>query len=182
MCAVPVAVPTGRYDVTLSIDLSPIFGVVTAKKTLDITRPGPDALDKRITELASEDKQVRQTALFDLMYFPKDGEKIFAALLPLLDDPDSQFRGCVIQVMSRFAPQAVKHLDRFIEICLDPERDLQERGSAAWFLAQHAPAGEKVEKCLATLAETKDPKEKRWFEWSITTYRKRTAEMKPAEK
>lgn len=182
MCAVPVAVPTGNYEVTCVIDLNPFFGVVTKKATLDLVAPGPEGVDQRLKELSSEDKDVRRTALFDLMYFPKSKEKVFAALLPLLDDPDGGFRAMVISVMSSFPHQAMKHVDRFIEIALDEKRDVSERGSAAWFLAQSAPASEKVEKCLAKLAESEDPKEKQYFQWQIRNYRNRTRAPKTAPK
>jgi hypothetical protein len=171
---VPVAVPTGRYDVLCVIDLNPFFGVLTKKASIELVAPGPEGVDQRLEELKSEDKMIRQTALFDLMWFTKSKEKVFAALLPLLDDPDSDFRGMVISVMSSFPHQAVKHVDRFIEIAGDAERGLSERSSAAWFLAQQAPKSEKVEKCLTKLAESKDPKEKQYFQWPLQNYRDRT--------
>lgn len=179
MCAVPVAVPTGRYEVTCVIDLNPFFGVVSKKTTIDLVAPGPEAVDKRLEELKSEDKEVRRTALFDLMWFPKAREKIFPVLLELLDDPDGEFRGMVISVMGRFPHQAAKHTDRFIEIALDEKRGVSERGSAAWFLAQYAPASEEVEKCLVKLSESEDPKEKQYFSWPIQNYRSRTRNTAP---
>jgi hypothetical protein len=182
MCAVPVAVPTGKYDVTCVIDLNPLFGVVTKKTTVELVSPGPEAVDKRLEELKSEDKEVRQTALFDLIWFPEAKERIFPELLKLLDDPDGRFRGMVISVMGRFPHEAAKHVDRFIEIALDEKRDVSERGSAAWFLAQYAPASETVEKCLEKLSESKDPKEKQYFQWPIQNYRNRVRNTKTAPK
>ncbi|MEN8150891.1 MAG: hypothetical protein ABFS86_13800, partial [Planctomycetota bacterium] len=39
--------------------------------------------------------------------------------------------------------------------------------------AQHAPESEKVEKCLAALAECDDPKMKGQFDWPVKVYRQR---------
>jgi hypothetical protein len=171
--ATAVAVPTGTYDVALSVDLSPVFEPLAAKKRVEIVQPGPNALDRRLKEIATEEGMARIEALRDLRFFPDQGERIVAALLPLLDDPDLPIRSEALSVITGFPEQALKHLDRFLALAADETREIHERGWAARFLAWHAPIEKRVEDCLAKLAESSDPRTELWFRPPLQRYRQR---------
>ena len=77
----PVAEPSGEYEVDLSVDLSAVYSNLTDRQTLTITQPPADILDRRLAEVKSEDVNTRRAAVSDLAFFAKDGDRVFPALV-----------------------------------------------------------------------------------------------------
>ena len=167
-----MAVPTGEYEMTASVDLTPLFGVIEHKTTVTITRPPENALDVRLEQLNSEDANVRQRALYDLRYFPKEGNRIVPRLVEILESDDANLRSAAISVFNAFLKEAAAHLDLLVGIATG-EGSVNERGGAAYLVARVAPKDEKYEKVLTDGVESSEGYMKRRFEGALSYYRRR---------
>jgi hypothetical protein len=170
---VPVAVPTGSYEVTARVDLTPLFGVVETTRTVELTRPPADVLDRRLAELSAEKEAVRRTAAYQLRYFPDDGERIVPALLTRLEDEESSVRLAALSVLGSFGDEAAEHVDRYLAI-LESGKTSYEKASAANLLGRVAPASETVERALRAAAASEDPTVERRAEYALKAYLTRT--------
>ena len=112
----PVAEPSGEYLVHCTLDLSPHFGKLETKNTITLTRPPKNILDLRLAELKSGDKEVRLSAATDLYYFTDHGDRVFPALISLLEDPDEDLRQEALYAMGGFPDQIRDHMDLYIKI------------------------------------------------------------------
>jgi HEAT repeat protein len=176
---VPVAVPTGSYELHASLDLSPVFGVVEHTETLTVDRPPADVLDQRLGELASEDANARRKAVYDLRYFPEDGERVVPAVVKCLSDLEESVRLAALSVLAAFPGEAAEHTDVFLGIlCGTESASKYERGSAAYLLGRVAPASEEVEKALREAAASEDETVNRRAEYALRTYLSRTGNAK----
>ena len=174
-----MAVPSGEYELTASVDLSPVFGVLTKKTTVTVARPRDDILDVRLKELASGDPSEVRRAIYDLRYFPKDGERIVPALVSVLEGKDANLRQAAISVFGSFPKGAAEHLDLILSIATDTEGGYA-RGRAAYLLARFAPQDEKYEKALTDGVKSSEGSLKRQFESALDQYRRRHNQDKPA--
>jgi hypothetical protein len=139
--------------VTCTLDLSPAYGKIEEKKTVSITRPSPDILDRRLEELKSKNAGTRRTAAMDLSYFPEEEKRVFPALVACLDDADEGVRMNVLNSMGSYGNQIKQHASVLIEL-LENGKELEYcRGRAAYLLGMHAPVSEEVEKALTSAAE-----------------------------
>jgi HEAT repeat protein len=174
---VPVAVPTGSYELRASLDLSPVLGVIEHAETLIVTRPPADILDRRLEELSSENGSVRRTAVYDLRYFPEDGERIVPFLLNCLKDREGSVRLAALSVLTAFPKEAAEHVDVYLAILGGGDAVVKyERASAAYLLGRVAPKSEEVEKALRNAATSDDETVKRSAEYALRTYLARTGD------
>ena len=174
-----MAVPSGEYELTASVDLSPIFGVLTKKTSVTVARPRDDILDVRLKELTGEDVNARRKALYDLRYFPKQGAKIVPALVQVLTGDDANLRPAALSVLGAFPKEAAGHLDLILSITTGEGND-SERGGAAYLLARIAPKDGKYEKALTDGVKSSEGNLKRRFESALGLYRRRHNPQKPA--
>ncbi len=166
--------PTGRYDLEASLDLSPVYGKLDHVTTVDITVPSEAVLAERLEQLKSEDVNVRRGALIDLRYFRQDGDKVFPALLECLSDTESVIRMVALSVMMAYPKQATEHVDTFIAIVEGgPEVSVSERSNAIYILARYVPPSEMITEVLEKAWENADESFKPRMQSAIEQYRKR---------
>jgi len=174
-----VAVPSGEYELTASVDLSPLFGVLSKKTSVTVARPRDDILDVRLEELAGADANLRRRALYDLRYFPKQGDRVVPALVAILEGDDASLRPAAIGVLGAFPKEAAGHLDLILSITTGKGSE-SERGGAAYLLARIAPKDDRYEKALTDGVESSEGYPKRQFEGALGLYRRRHNPEKPA--
>jgi hypothetical protein len=63
ICHVLAAVPAGEYEVTFSLDLSPLFENFDLSEIVRLSPPPPDAIDRQIENLSSDDPEARRRAV-----------------------------------------------------------------------------------------------------------------------
>jgi len=151
---VPVAEPSGEYEIACSVDLSPVFGKIENKTTVTITQPPADILDRRLKELESDDVDTGVKAARDLSYFEKDGARVFPALLAHLDDPDESIRMSVFSAMTRYTDQIKDHVDIFLEILGNKEESDYFRQMSASCVSYYAALSADVEEALKQALES----------------------------
>ncbi|MEN8151581.1 MAG: HEAT repeat domain-containing protein [Planctomycetota bacterium] len=173
-----MAVPTGEYDLVASVDLSPLFGVLETESKVSLTRPGAEVLDQRLKELASDDPNVRRRALYDLRYFPKEGERIVPELVKALSDGDEHVRGAALSVFYAFPDAAREQVDLVLGIVTGDGSE-SERGRAAYFVARFAPEDPKVEKALIDAVESAEGPVKRRLQGALDYYRRMHPKKEP---
>jgi len=175
-----VAVPTGDYDLIASVDLSPVFGVLTYEGTVSVRRPGADVLGQRLRELAGDDAKARRRALLDLRYFPDHGDRVVPALIGVLEGDDENLKYLALSVLGSYPKEVAGHLDLILGIATGKGKD-NERGGAAYLLARVAPKKEEYEKALAEGVESSEGYMKRRFESALKLYRRRHPPPGPRE-
>lgn len=174
--------PAGQYDLEASIDLSPVLGKIVQLGTVDLVIPSEKILEERLTQLTSEDVNVRRAALIDLRNFREDGEAVFPKLMVCLDDEDSNIRMLTLSVMMAYPTQAAEHVDTFIEILLGDESvGLSEKSNAASLLAYYVPVSEKVGAALEKAYAAADDNLKLRMKRAVERYRQRAAPPAPKE-
>jgi HEAT repeat protein len=174
---VPVAEPSGEYQVRCSVDLSPAYGKIEGKKTVTITRPPEDILERRLEELASEDASVRRIAAMDLSFFPKNGKRVFPALLACLDEADESVRMNAIIAMNSFGDQIKRHSAILIKMLRNEKEQVYCRSRIAYYLGRHAPVSEEVEQALkAAAASVKGSNYEQSFTYALERYKHRVQE------
>jgi len=146
-----VAVPSGKYELSASVDLSPLFGVIASTQTVDVKVPGPEVLDEHLKDLESEDANVRVQAIYKLRYFKPDAERVVAALASALEDPEEGVRAAAMSVFNSYPEHAKKHLDVFVKLLSTGGN--RQRYTACSLLARVAPWDEKI---LAAMKAAKE--------------------------
>lgn len=144
----PVAEPSGEYEVLCLVDLSPIYGEIKQKTVLNIIRPPKDILEIRLKELESKDKSIQQRAAYDLAHFPEQGERVFQALLSHLNDPDEDLQTAVFSSMGNYKEQVKNHLALYLKILKDEKASEYFRSSSASNISLYAPIDPKTEQAL----------------------------------
>ena len=167
-----MAVPTGEYDLTASVDLTPLFGVIEKKTTVSVTRPGKNVLDEQLKKLDGGEPNARVRALYDLRYFPKEGARIVPVLVKILKGEDASLRGAAISVLGAFPAEMAEHLDLVISIIAGDGSE-SERSNAAYLLARVAPKDERCEKALLDAASSSEGTMKPRFDGALNNYRRR---------
>jgi HEAT repeat protein len=170
-----MAVPSGRYELTASVDLSPVFGILEHNATVDVVIPGPDAINDHLKSLASEDKNVRRTALIALRYFKEDAERVVPALLTCVKDPELNIRTIALSVLMSFQTQAKEHLDVFMKILSGgKDVDFSEKSMAVQALCRLAPSSDEVDAAMVKALAESPENYKALFESQLKRYRQRT--------
>ena len=167
-----VAVPTGEYAVECSLDLTPLFDVVRHTETVEVVLPGPNLLDERLSQLDSEDGNVRYRAVLDLRYFTTEGARVVPALLQSLKDPEMRVRNVALTAFYRFPKEAAEHIDVFLGI-LQGNVSIGEKANAAYVLGRFAPVDAKYEKALVSAKAAAEDNYKPRFSSALTAYRRR---------
>ena len=176
----PVAVPTGHYDLEVSLDLSPVLGKYDSIATVDLVVPTERVLDDRLAQLESDDVIVRRSALIDLRYFREDGDRVFPKLLARLADEDSNIRMLALSVMMAYPAHTAEHADTFIAILHGDESvSVSEKSNAAMLLSRYIPPSEKVGAALEKAYAEADDNLKMRLKYSIDHYRQRVAAIQP---
>ena len=168
----PVAVPTGRYEIEATVDLSPLFGTIEHHGTVDVVVPSEKVLADRLAQLESEDVNQRRAALLDLRYFREDAEKVVPAIIKCFDDEEETIRMYALSAMSAYPAQAPTYVDRYFEI-LAGEDGVSVRGYAAYLLGRFAPVSDRAEQALLAALEGAEANLKSRVESALTTYRRR---------
>ncbi len=168
-----MAVPSGSYDLTASLDLSPVFGIIASSQPVEVTVPGPEVLDEHLKKLESEDANVRMRTIYDLRYFREDAERVVPVLLARLQDRDETVRGAALSVFISYPTGAEKNVSVFLPFLADGTD--REKLTAFQLVARNAPAGEEflaaLEKALAEAPENY----KYTYKSNLDRYRARTA-------
>lgn len=176
----PVAVPTGHYDLEVSLDLNPILGKIEHVATVDVVVPSEKILEERLAQLDSADVNVRRTALIDLRNFREDGDTVFPKLLAQLSDEEASIRMLALSVMMAYPKHTAEHADTFIEILLGDESvSVSEKSNAAMLLSRYVPPSEKVGAALEKAYAGADQNLKTRLQYSIDNYRQRVATTQP---
>jgi HEAT repeat protein len=171
---VPVAEPSGEYDLLCSVDLSPLYGKIEEKKSVAITQPPADILDRRLAELESEDVGVRSTAASDLAYFEGEGERVFPALLTCLDDPEEDVAQSALYSLYYYPVQIKAHTEYFLKLLCDMEKPQRFQERAAYYLGRYGDASAKVEKALEEAVKANEnPSSSRRLEYALNNCRQR---------
>jgi len=172
---VPVAEPSGEYSVNCSIDLSPLYGKIEERKSVAITQPPADILERRLAELDSKEANERIAAARDLAYFEGQGERAFPALLTCLEDPVESVATSALYSMNSYSDQIAKHHDVFLQMLRNQKTLPRFRDRAAYYLGRFAPADSA--EVLEALEEAKklldDLTKGRMIEYGLTQFRKR---------
>lgn len=168
----PVAVPTGNYEIEASVDLSPLFGKIEHFGAVDVVLPSEKILNDRLAQLESEDVNQRRMALIDLRYFREDAEKVVPALVACLDDGEEVIRMVALSVLMAYPEQAAAHVERFYSM-LESEDGVSVRGNAAYLISRVAPVSDRAEQALMNALESADENLKSRIESALTTYRRR---------
>jgi hypothetical protein len=172
-----VEVPSGTYDLEVSVDLSPVFGVIEHKDKVVVEQPGADVLEQRLKELASEDANVRRQAVLDLRYFKEDAARVVPALLGRLEDPDASNVRMVLSVLMAYPEEAGGSATTFLRFLKSD--DVSMRSMAAQLLGRVAPRSEEIEKALEAALAAAPENMKPAFEYGLSTYRRRHAPAEP---
>ena len=178
----PVAVPTGHYDLEASVDLHPVFGKFEQLGTIDFVTPSERILEDRLAQLEADSVNARRAALIDLRYFREDGEKVFPKLMACLNDEDAGIRMIALSVMMAYPKQAAEHVDTFIEILLGDESvSMSEKSNAANLLGRYVPVSDKVGAALEKAWAGADENLKLRMKYAVDSYRKRAAPPEQTE-
>ncbi len=170
-----MAVPAGEYEIRASLDLTPLFGVLTCANPVSVYEVPADILERRLAELGSENAALRRNALIDLRNFRDDGDVVVPAVLKLVSDADESIRGLALSVLQSFPKQAVGVIDVVLPILESKTVSTYERSSAGWIVARFAPASERAEKALAAALEAAEENYRPQYENMLKQYRTRTA-------
>jgi HEAT repeat protein len=166
---VPVAEPSGEFETKCSIDLSPVYGTIEETKTVTITQPPADILDKRLAELESEDAGVRSMAASDLAFFEGEGERVFPALVTCLGDGSEGVRTSALYSLYSYPEQIAANHGVFLKMVRDTELEGRFRERAAFYLGRFGPAGDR--EILKVLEEAlKSQKENPEGQFSMYAY------------
>jgi hypothetical protein len=169
-----VAVPTGSYDVTASVDLTPIFGIESTTAILDLVKPGREAFARRLEQLGDDDPEVRREAMIDLYNFREEREKVSAAAAKLLRDPDPQIRALAVGHLLRSPEIAKNHLEDLLWILEKSEGGhWNDRANAALFLSAVAPRSERVARALEAAATSEEENLALLAKTALDQYRRR---------
>ncbi len=179
----PVAVPTGRYDLEASIDLKPVLGRIEHLGAIDLVIPSKKILEERLAQLESGIVNTRRAALVDLRHFPEDGETVFPKLMACLEDEDAGIRMLALSVMTAYPTRAAEQADRFIGILTGDESvSTSEKANAAYLLSRFAPVSEKVGAALEQALAEADDSLKTRLKYAVENYRRRVAPPDPEER
>jgi hypothetical protein len=165
-------VPTGEYDLTAKVDLSPVFGVLEHKQKIRLTQPGADVLEKRLAALDSDDAKVRRTAIYDLRYFPKEGAKVVPKLIEIVKSGDKTLVPAALSVLGAYQKEALEHIDLLVSI-MSGDGSASERMGAAYLVGRIAKKDPKIEQALVDGVESTEGTLKQRFEYALSTYRRR---------
>ncbi|MCP3859723.1 MAG: hypothetical protein GY704_08735, partial [Phycisphaeraceae bacterium] len=100
--------PSGKYELTASLDLSPVFGIITSRHEVDLKVPGPEILDEHLKSLESPDANIRTQALYQLRYFKQDAERVVVALAAAMKDESEGVRSAAMSVFMAYPEHAKK--------------------------------------------------------------------------
>lgn len=167
-----MAVPTGDYELTATVDLSPYFGLVTHSGEIHIDLPPADLLEQRLQELDSESEETRRLALLELRHFKHAAERVLPAVLDRLEDGSPAVRSTALSVLAYYRVQAIEHVEVFLRFLEEGETD-PERVNAAYALASLAPVSPEIEKVLVDAFEGAAESQKMRFESALRNYRRR---------
>jgi HEAT repeat protein len=175
------AVPSGEYEITVSIDLTPVFGKLELAQTRQIERPSADAFERRLKDLASEDPKVRRKAVAELPYFGAQRKRVGPAIVACLSDPDGIVRRMALATLQGFAKEAAEHADTILRILEDRNgRARGERTNAALLISRTTPPSDRALAALeGALKDAASEWDKKIFQSALDAYRKRCT---PAEK
>jgi HEAT repeat protein len=151
---VPTAEPSGEYTILSFVDLSPAFGMVEDRTHVMIRQPPPDILDRRLEELKSEDREVRNIAVMDLAHFSREGDRVFPALLSCLHDSCDRVRHNALSGLSTFPDRIGKESPLLLKIVKNRDEADYLRYLAAYYLGGYAPKDSEVEKALREAARS----------------------------
>lgn len=171
-----MAVPTGKYLVRASIDLSPLFGVIEQEIPIEIIQPGRNALEQNLAALGDEDPNARREALRQLQFFPGHGEKIAARVVDLVRDPDPDVRSMAIQVLIRYLDSLKPHAGKLLPLLTDENLSDHPRMAVAFMVASHAPPGRAVEAALSKALEIVDAKNRMGIRSALDLYHQRAGD------
>lgn|GEM_PF-2414117 len=173
----PVAEPSGGYDLLCAVDLSPLYGKIEEKHSIVITQPPADILDRRLAELESENPVVRSTAVRDLAYFEGQGPRVFPALAACLDDPSEAVATSAIYSLYYYPEQIKANPACFLKVLRNREKPQQVRNRAAYYLGRFAPKNAQIEKALKKAVEAlEDPSSNGTLVYALKQYRDRMNE------
>lgn len=167
-----MAVPTGEYELTARIDLSPVFGVLEHRKILRIDTPPPDLLKRRLADLKSDDPKVCRAALRDLRYFPKDGKRIVPAIVKLLKRDLDKVKTNALYTLRSYPEMAARYCRVYLRILLS-DAPASERAAAGELLGRVAPKHQDIEKALVEGMEASRGYLKTQYERALREYRRR---------
>lgn len=151
----PVAEPSGEYSVVCRVDLSHLFSKIEETKTLSITRPSPDILEKLLAKLASDDSLTRLEAATELGYFQKHGDRVFPALVESFKIDDDNLRQNLMYSMANYPDQIEKQTTFFLKVLANKELPERIREYSAYCLGEHGAISPDVEKALEAAAANK---------------------------
>jgi hypothetical protein len=177
---VPVAEPSGEYQVLCTLDLSPLCGKLETINEVTIIQPPADILDRRLAELNSEDENVRLQAVRDLYFFEDHGDRVFPALLTRYVDSGEAQRIEILSSMGSFPDHIKDHIDLFIEIVNNRDESGDVVDFAAYYLGQYGPRDDRVEKALEDAAAAHSESDfSESMKYALERYRKRVKREEP---
>ncbi len=169
------AVPSGEYEVRASLDLTPVFGKIETVEIRKIVPPPPDAFERRLAELASEDPTVRRAALSDLPFFGTRRKEVGPVLVSCLRDPDGILRRMALAMLQGFKDVAAAHAGTILGILESREGRVRgERTNAALLVSRTTPASDRARAALEQSVEDAEPWERSIFRSALDAYRTRT--------
>jgi hypothetical protein len=171
-------VPAGEYEVVFLLDLSPLFADFEPSRTLGLVPPPPDAIDRRIEELASDDPEVRRKAVQDLPYFSRHRRRVGWALAACLADPDGVVRRLALASLQSYPDRAAAYADTILDILEDGGGIRGERTNAALLASRTTPPSDRALAALERALEEGTEAEKPIFRSALEAYRERCARAK----
>jgi HEAT repeat protein len=177
LCAILAAVPAGEYVAKLSLDLTPLFGPIGCEKSLTITPPPPEAVERRLADLEDQDPVVRRAAVQELPYFSKDGKRVGEALGRCLLDEDGIVRRLALASLQGWPDVAAARCGEVLGILEDGTgRAPGERTNAALLASRTAPVSDRARSAFDKALREATPREKPILESALEFYRKRAAQ------
>lgn len=166
--------PAGEYEVTFSVDLSPLFGDLVFTETIELTPPPPDAIDRRIEDLSSDDPELRRKAVQELPYFSFHRQRVGWALAACLTDPDGVVRRLALASLQSFPDRAADHADTILHILEEKSgRVSGERTNAALLVSRTTPPSDRALAALEKALGESTERERPIFQSALDSYRKR---------
>jgi len=162
--------------VSFALDLSPLFGNLELTETVELSPPPPDAIDRRIEDLSSDDPEVRRSAVQDLPYFSLHRKRVGWALAACLTDPDGVVRRLALASLQSFPGRAAEHTDTILHILETAEGRIRgERTNAALLVSRTIPPSDRTLAALEQALREGSEAEKRIFQSALDAYLKRCA-------
>ena len=159
---------------SFALDLSPLFGDLELTETVELAPSPPDAIDRRIEDLSSDDPEVRIKAVQDLPYFNFHRKRVGWALAACLTDPDGVVRRMALASLQSFRDRAADHADTVLHILETAEGRIRgERTNAALLVSRTTPPSDRALAALEKGLREGSEAEKRIFQSALDAYVKR---------